>query len=193
MATSREPCSIDPVLSVQPDHCYKNLAIQNTWKYCFINYHNIIHVSVSWQITQTPKHRRSSCYFIIKTYWFTNQVTYNTATVILNNKRNFNGFLAGLARWFQPHPIQQRLKIPPLKFSQPQLWCDFALQILRNKRYWLNLVYMGLENNGNCRLYGFKFEMLKRNSRSREKRRKLAQQERNILVNDSKNWIHEQL
>ena len=36
---------------------------------------------------------------------------------ILNNKRNFNGFLAGLARWFQPHPIQQRLKIPPFNFG----------------------------------------------------------------------------
>ena len=44
---SGEPSSIDPVLSVQPDHCYKNLAIQSTWKYCFINYHNLIHVSVS--------------------------------------------------------------------------------------------------------------------------------------------------
>ena len=63
------------------------------------------------------------------TYWFTNQVSYNMATVILNNKRNFNGFLAGLARWFQPHPIQQRLKIHPLKFLS---WCDFALQILQN-------------------------------------------------------------
>ena len=63
------------------------------------------------------KQRRSSYYFIIKTYWFTNQVSYNTATVILNNKRNFNGFLAGLARWFQPHPIQQRLKIPPFNFE----------------------------------------------------------------------------
>ena len=62
-------------------------------------------------------------------YWFTNQVSYNTATIILNNKRNFNGFLTGLARWFQPHPIQQRLKIHPLKFLS---WCDFALQILRN-------------------------------------------------------------
>ena len=55
MIISREPSSIDHVLSVQPDHCYKNLAIQNTWKYCFINYHNLIRVSVSWQITQTPK------------------------------------------------------------------------------------------------------------------------------------------
>ena len=36
-----------PVVSVQPDHCSSNLAVQNTWKYCFINYHNIIHVSVS--------------------------------------------------------------------------------------------------------------------------------------------------
>ena len=47
--------SIHPLLSVQPDQFYKNLAIQNKWKYCFINYHNTIHVSVLWQITQTPK------------------------------------------------------------------------------------------------------------------------------------------
>ena len=63
------------------------------------------------------KQKRSSYYFIIKTYWFANQVSYNTATVILNNKRNSNEFLAGLARWFQPHPIQQRLKIPPFNFG----------------------------------------------------------------------------
>ena len=63
------------------------------------------------------KQRRSSYYFIIKTYWFKNQVSYNTATVILNNKRNFNGFFAGLASWFQPRPIQQRLKIRPFNFG----------------------------------------------------------------------------
>ena len=44
---SAAPSSIDPVLFVQPDHCSSNLAVQNTWKYCLINYHNIIHVSVS--------------------------------------------------------------------------------------------------------------------------------------------------
>ena len=95
-----------------------HLAVQNTWKYCFINYHNIIHLSVYHdRLPKLLKQRRSSYYFIIKTYWFTNWVSYNTATVILNNKRNFNGFLAGLARWFQPHPIQQRLKIPPFNFG----------------------------------------------------------------------------
>ena len=52
---SGAPTSIHPVLSVQPDHCSSNLAVQNTLKYSFINYHNTIHVSVSWQITQTPK------------------------------------------------------------------------------------------------------------------------------------------
>ena len=74
------------------------------------------HVKIHDRLHKFLKQRRSSYYFLIKIYWFTNQVSYNTATVILNNKRNLNGFLAGLARWFQPRLIQQRLKIPPLKF-----------------------------------------------------------------------------
>ena len=53
------------------------------------------------------KQRRSSYYFIIKT---TNQVSYDTATVILNNKRNFNGFLT-------VSQCSQRLKIPPFNFG----------------------------------------------------------------------------
>ena len=41
--------------SWKPCHYSSNLAVQNTWKYRFINYHNIIHVLVSWQSTQAPK------------------------------------------------------------------------------------------------------------------------------------------
>ena len=39
------------------------------------------------------------------------------ATVIMDNQTNFNGSLAGVARWFELHPIQQRLKISPFNFG----------------------------------------------------------------------------
>ena len=39
------PNAIDTVLTVQPDQCSPNLAFKSTWKYYFINHHNISHES----------------------------------------------------------------------------------------------------------------------------------------------------
>ena len=43
---STAPSPIDPVLTVQPDHCYIFFSLKNTFNNYFINYHNIIHLSL---------------------------------------------------------------------------------------------------------------------------------------------------
>ena len=52
---STAPSPIDPVLTVQPDHCYIFFSLKNTFKNYFINYHNIIHLSLVRRIRQTLK------------------------------------------------------------------------------------------------------------------------------------------
>ena len=49
------PSPIDPLLTVQPDNCYINFSLKNTYKYYFINYRNIIHLSLVRRIRQTLK------------------------------------------------------------------------------------------------------------------------------------------
>ena len=52
---STAPSPIDPVLTVQPDHCYIFFSLKSTFKNYFINYHNIIHLSLVRRIRQTLK------------------------------------------------------------------------------------------------------------------------------------------
>ena len=52
---STAPSPIDPVLTVQPDHCYIFFSLKITFKNYFINYHNIIHLSLVRRIRQTLK------------------------------------------------------------------------------------------------------------------------------------------
>ena len=52
---STAPSPIDPVLTVQPDHCYIFFSLKNTSKNYFINYHNIIHLSLVRRTRQTLK------------------------------------------------------------------------------------------------------------------------------------------
>ena len=52
---STAPSPIDPVLTVQPDHCYIFFSLKNTFKNYFINYHNIIHLSLVRRTRQTLK------------------------------------------------------------------------------------------------------------------------------------------
>ena len=52
---STAPSPIDPVLTVQPDHCYILFSLKNTFKNYFINYNNIIHLSLVRRIRQTLK------------------------------------------------------------------------------------------------------------------------------------------
>ena len=52
---STAPSPIDPVLTVQPDHCYIFFSLKNTSKNYFINYHNIIHLSLVRWTRQTLK------------------------------------------------------------------------------------------------------------------------------------------
>ena len=54
-SSSTAPSPIDPVLTVQPDHCYIFFSLKSTFKYYFINYHNIIHLSLVRRIRQTLK------------------------------------------------------------------------------------------------------------------------------------------
>ena len=54
-AYSTAPSPIDPVLTVQPDHCYIFFSLKNTFKNYFINYHNIIHLSLVHRTRQTLK------------------------------------------------------------------------------------------------------------------------------------------
>ena len=52
---TRQLSPIDPVLTVQPDHCYIFFSLKNTFKNYFINYHNIIHLSLVRRTRQTLK------------------------------------------------------------------------------------------------------------------------------------------
>ena len=62
---STAPSPIDPVLTVQPYHCYIFFSLKNTFKNYFINYHNIIHLSFVRRTRQTLKPNPSSCYLLI--------------------------------------------------------------------------------------------------------------------------------
>ena len=52
---STAPSPIDPVLTVQPDHCYIFFSLKSTFKNYFINYHNLIHLPLVRRIRQTLK------------------------------------------------------------------------------------------------------------------------------------------
>ena len=53
--SSTAPSLIDHVLTVQPDHCYIFFPLKNTFKNYFINYHNIIPLSLVRRTRQTLK------------------------------------------------------------------------------------------------------------------------------------------
>ena len=81
MPDSGAPSSTVPVLSVQPDQCFSNFFLINTWKH-YKYYHNIIHR----QIRQTPKTKT-----LIPLFYHENQVIDNlpnAASIITINKNN---------------------------------------------------------------------------------------------------------
>ena len=139
MLNSGAPTSIHPVLSVQPDHFSSKLAIQNTWKYCFINYHNIIHVSVSWQITQTPKTKT----LIISYYFIIQNLLIHKSSELQHGKRNpeQQKKFQWVSRWscqvISTTPNSATFKIPSF-----QLWvglCTYWWLSVNGRYLWVGL------------------------------------------------------
>ena len=126
---STAPSPIDPVLTVQPDHCYIFFSLKNTFKNYFINYHNIIHLSLVRRTRETLK----TPHHVI--YWLTNLGKYiNTATVIPATKDISIGVLASLAGLIH-HALHQRsLKIPPWKSPSAALIIWFINALNENGR-----------------------------------------------------------